>query len=103
MKNLERLDYDEKKRIRRYHERKSREQFRELLEESFRTRMLTIKHKWNKFVALIKTEPRYLNLVGQPGSTPKELFEDFIDTEKENFRRQKGALKTIIKVSILRI
>jgi pre-mRNA-processing factor 40 len=98
MKNLEKLDYEEKKRIRRYHERKNRELFRELLAESFRQGMFTIKTKWNQYVATVKDEARYLNLVGQFGSTPQELFDDFILAEKENFKRQKGTLKQIIKV-----
>jgi hypothetical protein len=38
--------------------------------------------------------------VGQGGSTPKELFDDFIAEEKENFKRQKGTLKQIIKVDL---
>jgi len=98
MKNLERLDYEEKKRIRRYHERRNRELFRELLEKQFKQGLFTIKTKWNIFVATIKDNPIYTNLVGQSGSSPKELFEDFILVEKDNFKRQKGTLKQIIKV-----
>ena len=97
MKNLEKLDYEEKKRIRRYHERKNRELYREMLEEKFKLGQFTIKTKWNKFVTGIKDDIRYMNLVSQPGSSPKELFEDFIVSEKENFKRQKGTLKQIIK------
>lgn len=98
IEDIERLDREEKRKIKRFHERKNREQYKELLEESFRARLFTIKTKWNRYVVQIKSDPRYVNLVGQQGSTPKELFEDFINTEKENFRRQKGTLKTIIKV-----
>ena len=100
MKNQEKQDYDERKRIRRYRERKNRELFREMLDEHFRQGLFNIKTKWNKYVVLIKNEQRYMNLLGQPGSTPKELFDEFIQLEKENFKRQKATLKQIIKVNI---
>ena len=99
MRNQEKLDYEEKKRIKRYHEKKNRELFRELLDEKFKQSVFTIKTKWNRLVIFIKDDPRYVNLIGQEGSTPKELFDDFILAEKENFKRQKGMLKQIIKVN----
>ncbi len=98
MKAQEKLEFEEKRRIRRYHERKNREQFCEMLSEFLKQGMFNIKTKWNRFVSQIKNEPRYLNLMGQPGSSPKELFDEFIQLEKENFKRQKGTLKQIIKV-----
>ena len=77
----------------------NRREFRVLLSEKFGNKSLSIKTKWKDFAFCIQTDSRYTNLVGQPGSTPKELFDDFIQAEKENFKRQKGTLKQIIKTS----
>lgn len=101
MKGAEDAYYAEKRRIKRYHERKNRELYREMLNEKFRQGQFTIKTKWNKFVNQIKDDPRYLNMVGQAGSTPKELFDDFISAEKEIFKQQKGTLKQIIKTGTI--
>jgi len=103
MRNLEKQDFEEKKRIRRYHERINREVFREMLDEKFKQGLFNIKTKWNKFVSMIKDDPKYTNLLGQSGSTPQQLFEDFILREKENFKRQKGTLKQIIKSGSLNL
>lgn len=95
--------YSERRKIKRYHERKNRELYREMLEEKFRQGQFTIKTKWNKFVVQVKDDPRYLNMVGQPGSTPKDLFDDFIAAEKETFKQQKRTLKQIIKTRTIEL
>jgi len=97
MKVAEKQDFDEKRRIRRYHERKNREAYRQMLEDKFRLEEFTIKTKWNKMMMILKDDPRYLNILGQPGSTPKELFDYFITTQKANFKRHKAILKQVIR------
>ncbi len=50
---------------------------------------------------MYKDDPRYNNLVGQPGSTPHEIFEDALNEEKDILKIHKPAFKTLIKVRIL--
>ena len=62
---------------------------------------MLFRSKWNKFVSQIKDDSRYLNMLGQTGSMPKELFDEFISSEKETFKQQKGTLKQIIKTGTI--
>lgn len=39
---------------------------------------LSHKSEWPSFVASIKDEPRYRQMIGQGGSTPRELFEEAV-------------------------
>ncbi|KZT56902.1 hypothetical protein CALCODRAFT_496911 [Calocera cornea HHB12733] len=60
-------------------ERKAREGFRELLEELRRDGHIKAKSKWKVIYPLLAEDPRYLALLGNPGSTPLELFWDVVD------------------------
>jgi len=103
MRNAEKIEFEERRLQKRYNERKNREIFREFLSQSYKEKVFNLKTKWNEFTTKIINDDRYLHLVkikkvGQPGSTPKELFDDFIQNEKENFKRQKGIIKQLLKV-----
>ena len=60
-------------------ERKTREKYCELLAEHIRLGNLTSVTSWRSFVRVIKDDRRYLELVGQSGSTPKDLFDDAVE------------------------
>ncbi|KZP01446.1 hypothetical protein CALVIDRAFT_559263 [Calocera viscosa TUFC12733] len=60
-------------------ERKAREGFRELLDELRRDGRIKAKSKWKAIYPLLAEEARYLALLGNPGSTPLELFWDVVD------------------------
>ncbi|CAG9323983.1 unnamed protein product [Blepharisma stoltei] len=72
--------------------RKRREAFRELLEDLVKTGEINAASHWRPIVQKIKDDPRYLNLVGQPGSSPQELYSDIIEREKEKIKDHKEAL-----------
>jgi len=72
--------------------RKRREAFRELLEDLVKTGEINAASHWRPIVQKIKDEPQYLNLVGQPGSSPQELYSDIIEREKEKIKDYKEAL-----------
>ncbi len=103
IENKEKIEYDEKRRIRKYNERKNREIFIQMLKDKFESKVISIKTKWNEFFKLIKDDPRFTNFVGQPGSTPHDLFDEFLRSEKEKFKKQKSALKQIIKNSGIKL
>ncbi len=81
--DLDRKERDDKRRTKRLQERKNREAFRELLAEKIETGKLNHKAKWRAFLNNIKDDPRLLNMLGQQGSTPRELFEDKIEFLKD--------------------
>jgi len=52
-------------------------------------------------MGLVQT-PEYLDLVGQPGTTPYEYFEDFAKEEKDVLKEHKSAFKQLIKSNGIR-
>lgn len=55
--------------------------------------------KWKEFVKLNKENPVFVNLIGQPGTSPHEFFEHFVNEEKEILKKHKPSFKTLIKVT----
>ena len=71
-----------------------------MLEDKLVSREVTHQTKWKDFVKKFKDDPKYYNLVGQPGSTPHELFEDTITEEKDLLKIHKPSFKNLIKVRL---
>lgn len=59
--------------------RKAREGFKALLSEYEHKGELTRNTKWKDFAPLIRKDERYRALLGQPGSSPVELWMDAVD------------------------
>mmetsp|Transcript_13069 Transcript_13069/g.24434 ORF Transcript_13069/g.24434 Transcript_13069/m.24434 type:complete len:483 (+) Transcript_13069:275-1723(+) len=87
----EKIFYENKRINKRTQERKNRELFKELLQEKAKLGELTAATHWRPFLQGIKDDQRYLNLVGQPGSTPKELFDTVVEHLKEEIKEQRAA------------
>jgi pre-mRNA-processing factor 40 len=83
---------ESKKLDERTKSRKNRENFRKLLEEYIKAGQITAVTHWKDIYQKLRDEPTYLNLVGQPGSTPKELFEDIINQEKSKLKEYKESM-----------
>jgi pre-mRNA-processing factor 40 len=94
---LELRDKEEKAKTKSYMEFRNRENFRELLIDRVNRGEISTETKWIDFVKKIKDEAEYYNLIGQEGSTPRELFEDLIIKLKENYKKNKEILKRILK------
>ncbi|KAJ7352624.1 hypothetical protein DFH08DRAFT_859441 [Mycena albidolilacea] len=60
-------------------ERKAREAFKELLEELVGAGEIKARTKWKDVYPLFRSDERYLNMLGNPGSNPLELFWDVLD------------------------
>jgi pre-mRNA-processing factor 40 len=88
----EKTYYEHKRTHKRTQERKHREQFKELLLEKAKLGELTAATHWRPFLQAVKGDSRYLDLVGQPGSTPKELFDSVVDQLKEDIKPQRADL-----------
>lgn len=72
--------------------RKNRENYKKMLENLMKTGTLTPISHWNEIYPKIQDDPAYLSLVGQSGSTPKEIFDDVIQEEKIKYKDYKENL-----------
>ncbi|KAG2011639.1 pre-mRNA-processing protein prp40 [Coprinopsis cinerea AmutBmut pab1-1] len=61
-------------------ERKAREAFKELLQELVTQGKIKARSKWKEVYPNFREDERYLNMLGNPGSNPLELFWDLVDT-----------------------
>ena len=93
------LEADEKKERKekeKYQGYINREKFRELLQISVEEKKINIDTKWRDYVLEIKDREEYLNMLGQEGSTPLELFQDKIYELKKDYKKVKKVFKEII-------
>ena len=93
---LEAEEKKEKKEKDKYQGYSNREKFRELLQISVEEKKLNIDTKWSDFVSEIKDREEYLNMLGQEGSTPLELFQDKKNELKKDYKKVKKIFKEII-------
>ena len=93
---LEAEEKKEKKEKDKYQGYLNREKFRELLQISVEEKKLNIDTKWSDFVSEIKDREEYLNMLGQEGSTPLELFQDKKNELKKDYKKVKKIFKEII-------
>jgi len=99
MRELERLEQQKEKLKTKRQERKNREQFKDLLVQKQRERKINARSKWSEFLPSIKHEPTLRQMLGQPGSKAREIFDDFVKEEKEVLKKYKDDFKKLIKVS----
>ncbi|PPQ91486.1 hypothetical protein CVT25_013743 [Psilocybe cyanescens] len=60
-------------------ERKAREAFKSVLGELIQSGALKARTKWKEVYPLFRDDDRYLDMLGNPGSNPLELFWDAVD------------------------
>ncbi|KAJ1815978.1 U1 snRNP protein [Coemansia sp. RSA 2598] len=76
-------------------ERQNRERFRELLEEH--QSLITPVSTWSDFYPVIKGDQRYTNMLGQPGSTPLELFWDKVELLNEEVYHDRKRIEAAMR------
>lgn len=84
--------------LRKRAERKRREAFKELLAELRSKGQLNAKTCWMQIHPLIKDDSRYQTVLGQPGSTPMELFWDLIEDLDERLYQDRKLVQDVLKV-----
>ncbi|KAF9902086.1 hypothetical protein EC991_005292 [Linnemannia zychae] len=82
--------------LRKRTERKRREAFKELLTELRTTGQLNARSCWMQIHPLIKEDPRYISILGQPGSTPMELFWDLIEDLDERLYQDRKMIQNVL-------
>ncbi|KAF8967718.1 hypothetical protein BDZ97DRAFT_506785 [Flammula alnicola] len=60
-------------------ERKAREAFKSVLQELIKAGTIKARTKWKDIYPLFRDDHRYLDMLGNPGSNPLELFWDTVD------------------------
>ncbi|KAG0371274.1 hypothetical protein BC939DRAFT_503074 [Gamsiella multidivaricata] len=100
IKQLEK-DYDQKRArervLRKRTERKRREAHKELLVELRSKGQLNAKTCWMQIHPQIKDDSRYQDMLGQPGSTPMELFWDMIEDLDEKLYQDRKMIQDLMK------
>ena len=93
---LESKEKNERQEKEKYQCYQNREKFRELLQISVEEKILNMDTKWKDYILEIKDKEEYLNMLGQEGSTPMELFQDKIQELKKEYKKIKKIFKEII-------
>lgn len=86
----------EKKRIKRL-QRKNRDAFLALLDSLHEEGKLTSMSLWVELYPLISADLRFSAMLGQPGSTPLDLFKFYVENLKARFHDEKKIIKEILK------
>ncbi|XP_062594928.1 pre-mRNA-processing factor 40 homolog B-like [Saccostrea cucullata] len=97
---LEQENDDEKERERRRgkrQQRKNREGFLVLLDELHEQGKLNSMSLWMDLYRIISQDVRFTNMLGQPGSTPLDLFKFYVEDLKARFHDEKKIVKEILK------
>merc|ERR1712029_538201 len=86
----------EKKRTKRL-QRKHRDAMNAVLDELHEQGKLTSMSLWVELYPVISQDPRFHALLGQPGSTPLDLFKFYVEDLKARFHDEKKIIKEILK------
>ncbi|KAG8533250.1 uncharacterized protein KY384_002033 [Bacidia gigantensis] len=89
IKSLERTFNDERQREKNFKQRRERQQrdrYVDLLRELKDQGKIAAGTKWMDVLPSIHEDPRYVAILGQPGSTPLDLFWDMVEEEERSFR-----------------
>lgn len=99
LENKEKAERDWSRKLAEY---RNRESFRDFLQNAVDKNEINSKTKWKNLLLKIKEDANYLDLLGQEGSTPKDLFDDVVSILKEDYKRNKDTLKKILKVNSIK-
>uniref|UniRef100_A0A8C6RNV5 Pre-mRNA-processing factor 40 homolog B n=1 Tax=Nannospalax galili TaxID=1026970 RepID=A0A8C6RNV5_NANGA len=97
---LEREEEEEREQARlreRRQQRKNREAFQTFLDELHETGQLHSMSTWMELYPAVSTDVRFANMLGQPGSTPLDLFKFYVEELKARFHDEKKIIKDILK------
>lgn len=78
---------------------RAREAFQSLLNEHLSSYPL----EWHKFQPTILSDPRYLTMLEVAGSTPAELYYDFLSSLEDNYLSDKRKVKNLVRTVGVRV
>ncbi|KAG1682607.1 Pre-mRNA-processing factor 40 A [Nymphon striatum] len=86
----------ERKRVKRL-QRKNRDLFVLFLDELHEQGKLTSMSLWHELYTTVSSDVRFTSMLGQPGSTPLDLFKFYVEDLKARFHDEKKIIKEILK------
>jgi pre-mRNA-processing factor 40 len=104
IKSLERTFNDirqQQKNQKSRRERQNRDRFQGLLHELKTSGKIKAGSKWSQIYSLIQDDDRYTSMLGQPGSTPLDLFWDVVEEEERALRSTRNDVLDVLDVSIV--
>ncbi|XP_056145000.1 pre-mRNA-processing factor 40 homolog A isoform X2 [Lampris incognitus] len=97
---LEKEEEDEKQKTllrERRRQRKNRESFQKFLDELHDHGQLHSMSAWMEMYPTVSADIRFANMLGQPGSTPLDLFKFYVEDLKARYHDEKRIIKDILK------
>ncbi|CAL8321595.1 unnamed protein product [Merluccius merluccius] len=97
---LEKEEEDEKQKTllrERRRQRKNRESFQKFLDELHDHGQLHSMSAWMEMYPAVSADIRFANMLGQPGSTPLDLFKFYVEDLKARYHDEKRIIKDILK------
>ncbi|XP_039503163.1 pre-mRNA-processing factor 40 homolog A isoform X2 [Pimephales promelas] len=97
---LEKEEEDEKQKTllrERRRQRKNRESFQKFLDELHDHGQLHSMSAWMEMYPTVSADIRFNNMLGQPGSTPLDLFKFYVEDLKARYHDEKRIIKDILK------
>lgn len=104
IKSLERAFNDARqqhKAVKARKERHNRENFIQLLKELRSQGKIKANSKWMNIRPLFQDDPRYVAILGQPGSSPLDLFWDMVEEEERSLRGPRNDVLDVLDVSVI--
>jgi pre-mRNA-processing factor 40 len=93
----EEVEKDKERKRTKRHQRKNRDGFIELLDEFHEGGKLTSMSLWVELYPPVSADIRFSSCLGQPGSTPLDLFKFYVEDLKSRYSMEKKAIKEILK------
>jgi len=79
--------------------RKKRDTFRDLLKEHFDGGKFTATTSWKEYAKVVYESEAYIGLIGLSGSTPHDLFDDFVEGLHEKYKEERAQIKKWAKAA----
>lgn len=95
--DAEKKEIDEKTKAIYRQERKARDEFRELLSSLQKSGKIQTDMPWRDVAKLLHTDAKYTALISGTGSTPHDLFDDFLEELEERYKEDKNKIKKLAK------
>merc|ERR1712141_574401 len=86
----------DRKRQKRF-QRKNRDAMIQVLDELHEAGKLTSMSLWVELYQAVSADIRFSNMLGQPGSTPLDLFKFYVEDLKSRYTAEKKVIKDILK------
>uniref|UniRef100_A0A8C1TZF5 Pre-mRNA-processing factor 40 homolog A n=1 Tax=Cyprinus carpio TaxID=7962 RepID=A0A8C1TZF5_CYPCA len=99
---LEKEEEEEKQKTllrERRRQRKNRESFQKFLDELHDHGQLHSMSAWMEMYPTVSADIRFNNMLGQPGSTPLDLFKFYVEDLKARYHDEKRIIKDILRVT----